>query len=89
MSVNAYIYALENPEVQCGIHNGSPKIHILSLVNPIPRIDTHFFKLYFKLSSHLHLGLPIGLFPVGLPVKILQFYYAKMYIETRIIEFKN
>ena len=24
------------------------------------------------LSSHLHLGLPKGLFPVGLPVKILK-----------------
>ena len=41
-------------------------------INPIPRTDTHFFNIRFKLYSHLRLGLPKGLFPVGLPVKILK-----------------
>ena len=30
--------------VQCCIHKGSPVIPILSRIDPIPRIDTHFFK---------------------------------------------
>ena len=47
-------------------HKVSPIIPILSRINPIPRIDTYLFKVY------LRLGLPKGLFPVGLPVKILK-----------------
>ena len=38
-------------------------VPIPSLIKPIPRIDTYFF---------LRLGLPKGLLPVGLPVKILK-----------------
>ena len=34
----------------------------MSQIKPIPRIDTYF---------SLRIGLPEGLFPVGLPVKIL------------------
>ena len=43
----------------------TPIIPILSRINPIPRIDTYFFKVYFN-------RLPNGLFPVGLPDKILK-----------------
>ena len=60
------------PEVQCRIHKGSPIIPILSRINPIPRIDTISARFILILSSHLHLGLPKGLFPVDLPVKILK-----------------
>jgi hypothetical protein len=35
----------------------------------IPHIATYFFRSILILSSHLRLGLPKGLFPVGLPVK--------------------
>ena len=28
------------------IHKGSPMIHILSRINPIPRIDAYLFKVY-------------------------------------------
>ena len=52
------------------MHKGSPIIPILSRVNPIPRIDTYFFKINSNIV--LRLGLPKGLFPVGLPVKILK-----------------
>ena len=65
---------MENPEVQCHIHKGSPVIPILSRINPIPCIDTHFLRSILILSSHLCLSLPKGLFPVGLPVKILYIY---------------
>ena len=34
------------PEVQCCIRKNSPIISPLSRINPIPRIDTHFFKIH-------------------------------------------
>ena len=45
-----------------GLSNNS----ILSRINPITRIDTYPFKV------HSNVGLPKGLFPVCLPVKILK-----------------
>ena len=57
------------PEVQCRIHKGSPIIPILSRINPIPQFSSRPILI---LSSHLLLGLPKGLFPVGLPVNILK-----------------
>ena len=53
---------------RCRIHKGSPIIPILRRNNPISRIDTYFFNIH----SNVVLGLPKGLFPVGLPVKILK-----------------
>ena len=44
--VSNQIHGLWNPEVQCHIHKGSPIIPILSRINPIPRIDTNFFKVH-------------------------------------------
>ena len=38
-----------NPEVQCRIHMRSPKISILSRINPIPRTDACFFKDHSKI----------------------------------------
>ena len=38
----------------------------MSRINPIPRIGTYLFKFYSNIV------LPEGLFPVGLPVKILK-----------------
>ena len=46
-------------------------IPILSRINPIPRIYTYLFKVHFNIAL-LSLVLPKGLFPVGLPVKILK-----------------
>ena len=41
--------------------------------NPIPRMDSLFFlRFTLILSSHVRLGLPRGLFPVGVPVKIVK-----------------
>ena len=59
-------------EVQCHIQKGSPIIPILSLMNPITHIDTYLIEVLVILSSHLRVGLPKGLFPVGLSVKILK-----------------
>jgi hypothetical protein len=55
---------------QCQIHKGSPIIPILSKINPIPCIDTYLFKVYSTIVLHLRLGLPKGLFPVGLLVDV-------------------
>ena len=37
--------------------------------NPYP--DTYFFKIHSNIVSHLRLSLPKDLFPVGVPIKIL------------------
>ena len=64
---------LWNPEVKCRIHKGSPIIPILNRINPVPRTDTFLsLRSILKLLSHLHLGPPKALFPVGLLVKILK-----------------
>ena len=42
-------------------------IPILSRINPIPRIYTYLFKMHSNIAL-----LSKGLFPVGLPVKILK-----------------
>ena len=47
--------------------HGLSRNPILSRINPVTRIDAILI-----LSSLLRLGLPKGLFPVGLPVKILK-----------------
>ena len=57
---------------RCHNHKCSVIIPILSWINPISRIDTHFCKYIIILYLHLLQGLPICLFPVGLPVKILK-----------------
>ena len=59
-------------EVQWCIQKGSPVIPILIQINPIPHINTYFFKVHFYIFLHLRQGLPNGLFTVGLPVKILK-----------------
>ena len=46
-------------------------IPILTRINPILRIDNNFLRSTLIMSSHLRLGLPKWLFPVGLAVKIL------------------
>ena len=41
----------------------------MSRNNTISRTDIYSLKLILILPSHLHQGLPKGLFPVGLPVE--------------------
>ena len=66
------LHGLWNLEVQCRFHKGSPIIPILNWINPIPRIDIYFLRSILILSSHIPQGPPNGLFPVGLPVRILK-----------------
>jgi hypothetical protein len=46
-------------------------LSILNLLNPVHTPNAASWKLILILSSHLSLGLPIGLFHSGLPTKIL------------------
>ena len=59
------------PRYSMSHSQGSPITHILSRINVISRIDTYSFKIHF-MASHLRLGLPKGLFSVGVPVNILK-----------------
>ena len=54
--------------VLCRIPKGSPKIPILNLINPIPYIDTNFFKTHSNIVLPSPPDLPRGPFPVGLHV---------------------
>ena len=60
------VIGLCNPEVQFRIHKGFPIIPVLSWLNPIPHIDTYFFRI------HSNIVIPKDLFPMGVPVKILK-----------------
>ena len=45
-SLSNQFLGLWNPEVQFCTHKDSPRIPILGRINPIPSIDTYFFKIY-------------------------------------------
>ena len=45
------LHGLWNPEVQCCIHKVSPII--LSRINPIPHIDTYFFKVHSQITNRV------------------------------------
>ena len=66
----------------------SPIIPILSRTNPIPRKDTYFIGSILILPSNQRLCLPKGLFPVGLPVKILKTPLSSI-IATRSVHLKS
>ena len=64
---------LIEPRGSYHIHKGSSAIPILSGINQIPRIYTHYFLTFIlKLLYHLRLGRPRYIFPVGFPVKMLK-----------------
>ena len=68
------LHDLWNPEVQCRIHKDSPIIPILSRINPIPRIDTHLFKVHSNIvlqSTPRSVGLPVKILKALLPSSIL------------------
>jgi hypothetical protein len=60
---------LWNPNVHYRVNKYPPLVPILSQINPVHAIPSLLSKLHIIL--HLRLGLPNGLFPSGVPTKIL------------------
>jgi hypothetical protein len=56
---------LWNPKVHYCTHKCQPSLPILSQLHPAPTTPSDFLK------THLHLGLPSGLFPSGFPTRTL------------------
>ena len=54
----------------------------LNRINPIPRIDTYFFKIYSNIVYHLRLSLPKSLVPVGSPAKTLKALLSSSNLAT-------
>ena len=62
---------LWNPNVHCRVHKCPPPVPILSHIDQsIPPHPTSWWSILI-LYSHLHQGLPSGLFPSGFPIKTL------------------
>ena len=62
---------LWNPKVHYRIHKCPPPVPNLSQLDTVHTPTSNFLKIYLILSSHLRLGLPSGLFPLGFPTKTL------------------
>jgi hypothetical protein len=61
---------LWNTKVYYSVDNSLPLDPILSHVNPVHTISLYLRSILI-ISSHLHLGLPNGLLPLGFSIKIL------------------
>jgi len=64
-------HILCKPKVHYQIHKCSPRVPILSQINTIHAIESHFWRPILILSYHLHMGVPNGLIPQRFPTKSL------------------
>ena len=76
---------MDDPEVQCCVHKGSPIFPILSSINPIACINTCFINIHSNIVINLGLGLPRSFFPVGLFVKILEVLLPSPILTTHLL----
>ena len=60
-----------NPKVHYRIHKYPPPVPILSQLDPVHIPHPKSWGSILILSSHLHPGVPSGLFPSGFPLKTL------------------
>ena len=54
--------------LKCRIHKNSPIIPILSQINPVPHIDTYFFKIQFNIALP---SMPVKFLKALMPSSIL------------------
>ena len=66
------LYSLWNRGIQRSIQKGHPIIHVLSQINPIPRVDNYFFKIYFNIVQPTTPKPFKKSVPAGLTFKILK-----------------
>jgi hypothetical protein len=59
-----------------GVHKSPPLVPILSWINPV-HTTPFYLRSILILSTHLQLGLSSGLFPSGLPTKILYAFFFR------------
>jgi hypothetical protein len=62
---------LWNQKLLYRTHKCPPPVPILSQLHPVPPPPPTSWRSILILSSHLHLGLPNGLFPSGFPTNTL------------------
>ena len=76
-----------NPQVHHRTHKCPPPVPILRQLHPVPTTPSHFLRRSILiLSSHLRLGLPIGVFPSGFPTRTL---CTPLPCPIRLDEFSN
>ena len=54
------------------IYKNPPIVPVLSQINPVHVLHPTAWGFILILSSHLRLGLPSGIFPLGFPTKALR-----------------
>ena len=59
------------PKVHYRTHKRPSPVSILGQHNPFHIPTSHLLEIHPNISTHLRLGLPIGLFPSGFPTKTL------------------
>ena len=62
---------LWNPKVHYHIRKCPPPVPVLSHINPVHALTSHFLMIILIISSHLRLSLPSDLFPSGFPTQTL------------------